>query len=265
MNPRTLRILHSLAVLVWSAVLLYFYGSGRINQYLAPDFRPLVLAGGLGLAVLGAFNLLTAGHRDDGGCHDDGCCGGTHDHGSGEMHPLVVLVLMIAPVLLSVAWTKDRYSPAALARKGLYDAPRPGTAPAPSSLAADQIEATHRRTADGFLRFDLMELYFATGVRELQGRLDGMRVETEGRWMSGTGERRLYRMFITCCAADSRAIPIRLEFSGSAPEFHDNTWVRVSGTMRYRLENGTVQPVMEVARAEAASIPDEEHFMMKSP
>ena len=40
MNPKTRRILFSFAILCWSAVLLYFYSSGRINKYLAPDFRP---------------------------------------------------------------------------------------------------------------------------------------------------------------------------------------------------------------------------------
>ena len=74
MSPKTHRILFSLAVLAWSGVLLYFHASGRINKYLAPDFRPLAFAGGLGLAVLGLFNLLTAGQNADCG-HDPGTHG----------------------------------------------------------------------------------------------------------------------------------------------------------------------------------------------
>ena len=87
MKPRTRRILFSLAVLVWSAVLLYFHASGRINKYLAPDFRPIAFAGGLGLAVLGLFNLLTAGQKADCG-HDHGDGEDAHDHESGDLHPL---------------------------------------------------------------------------------------------------------------------------------------------------------------------------------
>jgi len=83
-------------LLLWSAVLLYFYGSGRLASYLPPDgiFRPMVLVSGIGLAVLALFNLATMGtqeadccvdeHCDDHG-HDhshehDGCCGHDHDH-----------------------------------------------------------------------------------------------------------------------------------------------------------------------------------------
>ena len=184
MNPRNRRILFSLAVLFWSAVLLYFYSSGRINKYLAPDFRIISFVGGLGLAVLGLFNLLTAGQSGS------GCCAGeegAHDHESGDMHPLTAVLLMIVPVALSVAWTKDEYSVAALSRKGLYDAPSAVSSPFLASslpaLTREGIEKSHRKTPDGFLEFSLMELFFSSGDREMQGLLEGLKVETEGRWM----------------------------------------------------------------------------------
>ena len=41
MNPKFQRVLFPLALLVWAGVLIYFYASGRIVKYLAPDFRPL--------------------------------------------------------------------------------------------------------------------------------------------------------------------------------------------------------------------------------
>ncbi len=261
MNPRTRRIIHSLALLVWSATLLYFYSSGRINKYLATDFRLIAFAGGLGLAVLGLFNLLTA--------EQDADCG--HDHESTEMHPLAAALLMIVPVALSVAWTKDSYSISALTRKGLYDTPAVVAPPALSSsmqaLTLEELEKSHRKTPDGALKFDLMEIFFATGERELQSLLDGLMVETEGRWMDekvrnpdGT-RKRLYRLFLTCCAADSRAIPIILEFGAPPPEFPENAWVKVSGTMRFPMEGGQLQPVMMVGRAMASDPPFEESFM----
>jgi uncharacterized repeat protein (TIGR03943 family) len=270
MTPRTRRILFSLAVLVWSAVLLYFHAGGRINKYLAPDFRLIAFFGGLGLAVLGLFNLLTAGQAADCG-HDHGPGDAAHDHETSDMHPLVALALMVLPVALSVAWTKDEYSAAALSRKGLYDSPADINtsflSAAMPPLTREEIEKSHRKTADGFLEFSLMELFFATGDRELQSAIDGLKVETEGRWIeektrnpNGT-RKRLYRLFITCCAADSRAIPIVLEFGKTPPEFPENGWVKVAGTMRFPLEEGILQPVLEVERALAAEPPFEESFL----
>ena len=272
MKPEIRRILFSLAVLVWSGVLLYFHATGRINKYLAPDFRPIAFFGGLGLAVLGLFNLMTAGQWSDCG-HDHGDDESGHDHETSDVHPLVALVMMILPVALSVAWTKDEYSAVALARKGLYDSPSdmrsPFIAPPLPPLTLEEIEAGHRKTADGFLEFNLMELFFATGDRELQSIIDGLRIETEGRWIEekarnphGT-RKRLYRLFITCCAADSRAIPIVLEFGKTPPDFPENGWVKVAGTMRFPLEEGVLQPVLMVERAMAAEPPYEESFLRK--
>ena len=270
MNPRTRQIIYSLAVLTWSAVLLYFHASGRITKYLATDFRPVALAGGLGLAVLGLFNLLTAGQ--------EAACG--HDHG-GEQDPhhpdrsywssLTAFLLMVLPVAAAVAWTTDSYSIAALARKGLYDAPAgiasPLLALSMGALTPENIEKGSRKTADGFHQLDLIELYFATGDRELQTLIDGLKVETKGRLIDEkTGNphgtrKRLYRLFITCCAADSRVIPIILEFGSPPPEFPDNAWVRVAGTLRFQLEGGVLQAVLTAERVLATEPPSEESFM----
>jgi hypothetical protein len=70
-------------LLLWGGVLLYFYISGRLANYLPPDgiFRPMVLVSGIGLVVLGLFNLLTMG-AEDAGCegHDHGHSHDEHDH-----------------------------------------------------------------------------------------------------------------------------------------------------------------------------------------
>lgn len=270
MKPEIRRILFSLAVLLWAACLLYFYGSGRIVKYLAPDFRPIALAGGLGLAVLGSFNLLTS--RRAAACgHDHG---EEHDHEGSDMSPFLTLLLMVAPVGLSMAWTTDSFSQSTLARKGLYDeGPSMEESQFMSSmlppLTMEDIEKGHRRTSDGFLEFSLMELYFATGDRELQGLLGGLEIETEGRIVpekvnNPDGTRmRLYRMFMTCCVADSRAIPIVLEFGNEPPPLPENGWVKVAGTMTFPEEEGTLRPVLEVARATAAEVPAEEKFLRR--
>lgn len=270
MNPQLRRVLFSLAVLVWGGVLLYFYASGRINAYLAPDFRLIALAGGLGLVVLGGFNLATAWEKADCG-HDHGCGDGGHDHEECDIHPLLALLVMVVPIGLSVAWTQDKYSIGALTRKGLYDAPGSLTASMLGQtlppLTREEIERTQERSEDGYFRFNLMELYFAAGERELQSAIDGMQVETQGRWMEeqvrnphGT-RMRLYRLFMTCCVADSRAIPIVLEFGGPPPDYAKNEWVKVGGTMSFPIEDGVIQPVLQVERTEVVAPPFEETFL----
>ena len=267
MNPALRRILFSLAVLLWAACILYFYNSGRIVKYLAPDFRPIALAGGLGLAVMGLFNLLTAFREADCG-HDHGA-DDSHDHEGGDMQPLTALLLMTLPVACSVAWTKDSFSQSTLARKGLYeDAPPPTfLASALPPLTLEEIEKSHSKTPDGHLEFSLMELYFATGDRELQGILGGLKIETEGRIVAEKNDNpdgtrmRLYRMFMTCCIADARAIPIVLEFGKEPPLLPDNGWVKAAGTMTFPEENGTLKAVLKVTRTTAADVPPEEKFL----
>lgn len=272
MNPVLRRVLFSLAVLFWAGVMLYFYGSGRIVKYLAPDFRYLALFGGMGLAVLGLFNLLTAGQKADcGHDHDHDEEDVHHDHEAGDMNPWLVLALMVLPVGFSVAWTKDEYSQGALARKGLYDNPSQITSPflaaSMAPLTMEDIEKSHRRTADGFLEFSLLELFFSSGDPEMMELIGGLEVETEGRIVqekvrNPDGTRmRLYRLFMTCCVADSRAIPIVLEFGKTPPPLPDNGWVKVAGTMTFPEEEGMIHAVLRVERATAAQEPAEESFL----
>lgn len=269
MNPVARRILFSLAVLVWSATLLYFHATGRLQNYLAPNFRMITFYGGLGLAVLGLFNLLTAARPATGGCQHDGGC--DHDAESSDLHPLVALVLMVVPLVFAVIWTKDCYSPQTLARKGLYDAPTPGgssfLALAMPSVSREQILNTQPKNSQGYFRFNLMELFFSTGDRAMQSAIEGLKIETEGRWISeknhpsGSTRMRLYRLYMTCCAADSRTIPISLEFGSSPPDFPENQWTRVSGTLRFPSEDGIVHPVLDVEHAIASPPPPEESFL----
>jgi uncharacterized membrane protein YcgQ (UPF0703/DUF1980 family) len=133
----------------------------------------------------------------------------------------------------------------------------------------EEIEKSHRKTSDGYYEFSLMELFFATGDRELQGLLGGMKIETEGRIVpekvnNPDGTRmRLYRMFMTCCVADSRAIPIALEFGKEPPLLPENGWVKIAGTMTFPEENGTLRAVLVVDRATVADVPPEEKFLRR--
>ncbi|HEY2573745.1 MAG TPA: hypothetical protein VGH65_06740 [Verrucomicrobiaceae bacterium] len=98
-----IHLLSVLLLLLWGGLMLYFYASGRLasGEYLARDgwFRPIVLVAGVGLCVLGLFNLTTIGAKDADCCdhdhkhdqaHDhghEGCCGHHHgEHGHEHSH-----------------------------------------------------------------------------------------------------------------------------------------------------------------------------------
>lgn len=76
--------------MLWGAVLLYFYASGRLVNYLPADgvFRPMVLVAGIGLMILALFNLVTMRSKEADCCTDDGDegCGHDHDHDHDHDH-----------------------------------------------------------------------------------------------------------------------------------------------------------------------------------
>ncbi|MEZ5387630.1 MAG: hypothetical protein R3F13_19140 [Prosthecobacter sp.] len=92
-----IHLLSVLLLILWGGVMIYFHVSGRVVNYLPADglFRPLMLVGGIGMVVLGLFNLLTYS-QDEGACcshdhghdhahkHGDGCC--DHDHAHEHKH-----------------------------------------------------------------------------------------------------------------------------------------------------------------------------------
>lgn len=50
--------LFGLLATIWGGILIYFYTSMRVKEYLAPDFHHLIMIGGIGIIILGVFSLL---------------------------------------------------------------------------------------------------------------------------------------------------------------------------------------------------------------
>lgn len=262
------RILQSIAVISWGGVLTYFYATDRLVKYLAPDFRLIAFCGGLGLIVIGLFTLLTSGQRASCG-HDHGP-GDPHDHEALDIHPLFAFLILVVPLFASVAWTKDQYSIEALTRKGLTDSPADSGSLFLSSilppLTREIIEKQHPPNADGYRPFPVMELFFTSADPEMRELVEGMPVVTEGRMVptpdGEPGCYRLYRLFITCCAADSRPIPIIARFKPEAlPQVESNTWMTLSGTITFPDEGRGPEPVLMVDFGKPGEAPLEESYM----
>ncbi len=156
-----IQLLGIVCLLVWSAILLAFYGSGRIEAYIRPEYlRTCSLLAGLGLGALGVFNLFQLrtvrqegacyGHHHQGDKHDGSHLHGHgeepkddpgagphlhHDHGLHDDHDhdhedqtiggnVAMALVLIAPILAAAAYSQDQFVSAQTIRnKGFADDP----------------------------------------------------------------------------------------------------------------------------------------------
>lgn len=268
MNPRIKTICYSITLLVWGGTMVYFYTSGRLMRYLAEDFRATALWGGLAMIVLGLYNLLnahipaTCEHDHDHGhsCTDEG-----HDHDHSDLHPSIALAAMILPVVGAALISQDAYSAAALERKGLFNDTLSSSTffQNREAYTRETLEATTEQTEDGFFKIDLLDIYFAIGDEETRAVFDGLPIQLEGRISPDKDDAahnrlRLYRVYVMCCAADSRPISIVLEFPKQAPDFEEIEWLSTKGTLEYRKEEGIDRAIVKVGSYEISEAPNDE-------
>jgi uncharacterized membrane protein YcgQ (UPF0703/DUF1980 family) len=64
------------------------------------------------------------------------------------------------------------------------------------------------------------------------------------------------RMFMTCCAADARPVAVLAE-SAQLPTLPEMTWIKVTGTATFPIENGRRIAVLKAERVEKCSPPEE--------
>ena len=253
------RIAFAVSMLVWATVMLYIYQGEHVDAYLAKKFQTTLLVGGLATLVVGLFNLLT--FRVEADCSHGGDCG--HDHESSDLNPAAALLIILLPLVVALNWTEHKVSDDHLAKQTAQDVD-----PASMRFLAnlppftkETLDSTRQKSADGFYQMNLFELFYSAGDSELERVFTGLKFETSGMLRAepnrnADGKRmRLYRMFMTCCAADMKAIPMSVEFSGELPQFEENAWVLICGEMTYEHIDGVVYPVLKVLRVEEATAP----------
>ena len=135
---------------LWGGLLIYFYHSTRIRDYLDIGFHHFIMIGGIGMLILGIYSLINPksksnrtgnskscchdhGDHDDkqhshdhNDCHDHGdhddeqhshdhndC----HDHGDHCDHdheeghgPFITIFLTLTPLILAMTYTQDKLS-----------------------------------------------------------------------------------------------------------------------------------------------------------
>lgn len=167
-----------------------------------------------------------------------------------EKMPAPVASPATAPGEKSVA----SQQPSAPATPAPSNAQPPASEPAP----ADYLQ----RTADGRIVAEVLDLLYAAQDNVLRKDFENKPVQLIGQFMpdktSANQAKRFkaVRMFMYCCAADSRPIATLVE-ADQMPEFPEMTWVKITGTAQFPMENGRRVSVLKAEKVEKTEPPEE--------
>jgi len=272
----------------WSAVLLYFFLSGRIGSFLHPMFRPYVLVAGIVLAVM-AIAFLWA--PVDASCCESDACGHTLTRGAAGK--LLAFFVLLVPIAVASFFSADSFGktmfqnrqidsdgstlPARprISSSAAADFPLPGktgSAPATQPPAAsarvtasveEPLPEYLQRTAEGYIIAEVLDLLYAAQDSVLRKDFEGRKVQLIGQMMpdqttpeNGSKRFKAVRMFMTCCAADARPVATLVQVK-DLPDLPEMSWIKVIGTSTFPVEKGRRTAVLEAERVEKTDPPEE--------
>lgn len=273
---------------VWSTVLLATYGTGRVNAFLHPNFRPGVLIAGI---VLAALALLIASRPTPPECCVDATC--THPLSRSRSGRWFTFLILILPVSIAAWLSPENFSKKLIENRGIAtditalipqreptapQAPASPTAPsdptatapatnAPSTLPAESSDKPAPadyliRTPEGYIVTELLDLLYSVQDMQLRKDFEGKTVQLIAQAMpapkTGDVQNRFkaVRMFMTCCAADAKPIATLVQFddAASVPEM---SWVKIIGTATFPIENGKRISLLQASSVQPTTPPEE--------
>ncbi len=230
------------ALFAWGSLMIYFYLSGRLTNYVAPFLKPLVVLSGVFLLGIGLCILF--GGKQLTGALSTGE-GGSELYAPARVRATkwVAFLLLVVPVWVAAGVSKDRYGDRAILNKGISNTLSPGYAgksnlvPAPAAppvnnpvptavepalpgatpLPADSGSALDaaqylKTTADGHVVAEVTDLLFAAEDESMRPLFEKRTVEMIGQFLpvknASDNRFQIVRMFMVCCAADARPIAV---------------------------------------------------------
>ncbi|MEU6094417.1 TIGR03943 family protein [Streptomyces sp. NPDC047079] len=179
-------------------------------RYVKEGLRPMLIASGALLLVLGLADAVWGRGRGDHGHSGQGHSGHGHDHsGAPRIAWLLFLpvlsLLFYAPPALG-AYTAAREAPHAVKEQRHFD-PLPTTSPVPMTLTdfTTRVQQDRKQAIKGR---SVRMTGFVTPDKQA------------GSWY-------LTRIIFSCCAADAQSVKVRVY---GKPALSANTWVAVTGT-----------------------------------
>ena len=272
-----------LTLWTWGGIFVYFYGSGRLQSFLHPSFRPLVLGTGLGLAVTGLSLAFfdrspqslenSAGNLppDPSWCLDG--CGRSHlaPTAGGLLKGLVLFLPLVGAALVS----PDGFGASFVRNR---EVSRPPGAP-PIALAApppvSQVTAANDNKSQylktdtaGRVKAELVDFQYAAQSPDLRKDFDHKVLEVIGQFLPTPGADRqhftLTRLFLICCAADAQPINVLVEVKPAVlvpSKLPEMAWIRVAGTVRFEHTDQIVAtPVIMAEEIQPIPVPKEKYL-----
>ena len=149
MRAKLFNLVNGITLIGVGAVLLDFFFTGRLDQYLHPQFRLWTLVAGV---IFCAVGIVYAAAKTNAQCCIDGEC--VHQNANSPLRAAVAFFVLFAPLAAGVAFSKDSYDQHAVLNRGFVQdmtklPSRSGSPPArtkndqvipPEALGADMDE-----------------------------------------------------------------------------------------------------------------------------
>ena len=113
MRAKLSNLINGITLIGVGAVLLDFFFTGRVDQYLHPQFRPWTLVAGVIFCVAG---IVYAAAKTTAQCCIDGEC--VHQDANSPVRTLVAFLVLFVPLAAGVALSKDGYDQHAVLNRG---------------------------------------------------------------------------------------------------------------------------------------------------
>jgi uncharacterized repeat protein (TIGR03943 family) len=150
MRAKLCNLLNGITLIGLGVVLLDFFFTGRLDQYLHPQFRPWALVGGVIFCLAG---IIYAAAKNTSQCCIDGEC--IHQNTGSIARSVIAFSVLFVPLAAGVALSKDSYDQHAVLNRGFVEdmtklpgraTAQPATAPndpviPPQALGADKDES----------------------------------------------------------------------------------------------------------------------------
>lgn len=116
MRAKLCSLLNGVTLIGLGVVLLDFYLTGRLNQYLHPQFRPWTLVGGIIFCLTG---IIYAGAKATTECCVEGEC--VHRNSNSLLRSALAFFVLFVPMAAGVALSKDSYDQHAVLNRGFVE------------------------------------------------------------------------------------------------------------------------------------------------